>query len=70
MKSNKALLAIYAASVMSLVLVLHPTESESERIDGVAMVTGRIFNVPGHVIGQPVPLTENMAASETNYSTA
>ena len=70
MKPNKPLLAIYAASVMTLVLVLHPTESESERTDGVAMVTGRLLNVPGQIVGQPVPMTENMAAIATVYSTA
>ena len=70
MKPNKPLLAVYAAIVMTVVLVLHPTESESERTDGVAMVTGRLLNLPGQIVRQPVPMTENMAAIESNYSTA
>lgn len=62
---------VYVASLMSLMLVLQPGEPvELARIDGVAMVTGRILNVPDHSIGQPLPMTENMAAVETNYSVA
>ena len=69
-KSAEWLLAFYVASLMSLMLLLYPREPDPARVDGVAMVTGRILNVPDHIVGQPVPMTENMAAGETNYSAA
>ena len=67
-KPEEWLLASYVACLMSLVLLLHPREPEPARINGVAMVTGRILNVPDHIVGQPVPMTENMAAGASNYS--
>lgn len=67
---EECLRAFYVASLMSLMLLLHPKEPDPARVNGVAMVTGRILNVPDHIVGQPVPMTENMAADETNYSAA
>ncbi len=68
--SEECPLAFYVASLISLVLLLHPREPDPARVNGVAMVTERILKVPDHIVGQPVPMTENMAAGETNYSAA
>ena len=67
-KPEEWLLAFYVASLISLMLLLHPKEPDPARLNGVAMVTGRILNLPDNIVGQPVPMTENMAADETNYS--
>jgi len=68
--SEQWLLAFYVASLMSLMLLLHPREPDPARANGVAMVTERILNLPDHIVGQPVPMTENLAVGETNYSEA
>ena len=70
MNPEEWLLAFYVAILICLVLLLHPREPEPARINGVAMVTGRILNLPDNIVGQPVPMTENMAAGETNHSAA
>ncbi len=68
---EKCLLKLGIATLLSLEPLLQPAEPvKLARLNGLAMVTGRILNVPDHIARQPVPMTENMAASETNYYSA
>lgn len=71
MKPKQWLVALVVATPLGLVLLSQPGQPlDVPRINGVAMVTGRILNVPGYIVGQPLPMTENMAAGETNSSAA